>query len=107
GGLHDGLGEAGGGDGLARLVDRDVLADRVVELAAAGELDTELEALGRDARDGDDERRGRDAQPRVATLHQLRVLAVQPGADLAEVAEAADGGTARDGLVGQGEVAQD
>ena len=66
-------------------VDRDLLADRVVELAAAGELDAEVEALGDDAGDGDDERRRRDAQPRLAALHQLRVLAVQPGAHLADV----------------------
>ena len=101
GGLHDGLGEAGVGDGLARLVDRDVLADRVVELATAGELDAEVEALGDDAGDGD----ARAPRPRCPATScdassDVGSLRSSHARTLPMVAQAADGGTALDRLVG-------
>ncbi len=49
--LDDGLREAGVGHGRTRLVDADRLAHGVVQLAATGELDAEVEALGDDADD--------------------------------------------------------
>ena len=77
--------EARVGDGLARLVDRDRLAHGVVELAAAGELDPEVEALGDDAgRRRARARRRRCPATSCGACIRVGVRAVEPGADPAD-----------------------
>ena len=67
-----------------------VLGDRVVELTTTGELDAEVEALGDDAGDGQHQRGAGDAEPHAALAHDVEVGPVEPLADPADVAEAAD-----------------
>ncbi len=74
--LHDGAREAGVGDDLAGLVGRDRLGDLEVEDAPAGELDAEVEALGDDAGDGQDERDDGDRDPGAAFAHEERAASV-------------------------------
>ena len=68
----------------------------VLEQAAAGELDAEVESAQRDAadrHDGDDQR---DDDPGAAALHEVGTALVEPRADAAGPGDAADGRTIAD-----------
>src|SRR5690606_2217508 len=78
--LDDGFGEARLGDGRTSLVRADRLGGRVLQLAATGELDAQIEVTHHDAGDRDDRDTERDDDPHAGPAHQVRAVLVQPAA---------------------------